>query len=82
MGHGTISYHVHQWIDWASTAKRTLLTIEVILYFVFVIDCFVAVASMGSTGSYFPAGGGSLIALLLLIGLVHRLRCGRDYSNS
>lgn len=80
MGHGSINYRLNVWLDWMAAAKRTLVVIEAILYFVFVADCFVCLAGAAATKSYYPAGGGSLIVLLLLIAAVHRICCGRDYS--
>lgn len=76
MGSGTIRYKLRT--PWG---KRILATLEVVLYALFIADCLVTIGNVASDpGSVFPAGGPSLIVLLLLISLVHRIRCGPDYS--
>ncbi len=56
--------------------KKALVVVEVLLYVLFVADCFVLLAGVGRDASYDPTGGGSLIVLLLLAAAVHRIRTG------
>jgi hypothetical protein len=58
----------------ALVARKLLFTVEAFLYLAFIADCFVLLASVGRSASYYPDGGVSLIPILLLIGLVHNLR--------
>ena len=64
------------------TAIRSLLfAVEGLLYVAFIATCFVLLASVGRSATYYPEGGGSLIVILLLVAGVHRLRCGRDHFS-
>ena len=56
--------------------SRVLVAIEVLIYVLFVADCFVLLAGVGRDANYDPTGGGSLIVLLLLAAAVHRIRTG------
>lgn len=60
--------------------RRALQTIEVTLYIAFFVDIVVLIVS-GSAQDYFPTGGVSLIVILLLIGVVQRLRGGKHYID-
>ena len=62
-----------------SIVRRAALIIEVLLYVLFMVDCFLLLALQG-TRDYFPPGGVSLIVLLLLAGIVHKLRTGEPYD--
>jgi hypothetical protein len=62
---------------WLSTnAKRIGVVVEVALYVLLVADFLVLVAGVGKHPSYEPAGGGSIVVILLAIAVVHRLRKG------
>lgn len=61
--------------------KKVLLVIEVLLYVAFMAACGLLLLGVAKHPSYEPYGGVSLIVILLVISGVHRLRCGRDWSN-
>ena len=62
--------------------KRALRITEVALYLVFMADCVILVVGEGRDPRYFPDGGVSLIAILVLIGVVQRLRGGKHYTDN
>lgn len=63
-----------------SAMKRALRTLEIVLYVAFLADCFLLIAG-GARQDYFPTGGVSLIVILVLVGIVQRLRGGKHYID-
>ena len=59
-------------------ARRFGSAVEVLLYVLFIVDCFILLAGVAAHPSYEPVGGGSLIVILLAIGVIRFLRGADD----
>jgi hypothetical protein len=76
MGTGTAWYRIENWTRLKRVGRGLLQGLQILLYVAFMADCLVLVAGEARMRSYEPYGGGSLIVLLLAIGIIGRILYG------
>jgi len=64
------------------TKNGALHAIEIALYVVLIADGLVLMAAFLTTGDWSPPGSGGFLVLLVLIGVVQRLRHGPDFWHN